>query len=150
MRHGAGDDFLIFRNPQRTFYVADDRSELLQALDVLYSLHSVKELDSRPSLKGAVSGRYFAGAVAYDACKLLDPPLDAAVTEPLLIGGLFDGPQRMSSTELLAAYKGPLWPVRSIRLERSRRAIYDSIEAIREKIRAGSPGQLYVSGAILL
>ena len=138
MRDEAGDDFLVFRNPQRIFYVTDNRSELLQALDILHSLHSVKEPDSGHSLKGAVSGRYFAGAVAYDACKLLDPSLNAAATEPVLIGGLFDGPRRISSAELLSVYEGPLWPVRSIRLDRSRRAIYGSIEAIREKIRAGS------------
>lgn len=138
MRDEASDDFLVFRNPQRIFYVTDDRSELLQALDILNSLHSVKDPDSERSHQSAVSGRYFAGAVAYDACKLLDPSLNAAATEPVLIGGLFDEPQRVSSAELLSVYEGPLWPVRSIRLERSRRALYDSIEAIRESIRAGS------------
>lgn len=135
MRYEAGDDFLVFRNPQRIFYVTDDRSELFQTLDVLNCL---KAPDSLPSQTAVMAGSYFAGAVAYDACRLLDPSLDAAVTAPALIGGLFREPERISTSELLSVYDGPLWPVRSVRLERSRRALFDSIEAIRESIRAGS------------
>ena len=140
MRDEASDDFLVFQNPKRIFYVTDDQAELNEALRALNS--PGRFVSGRDTTQ---ADTYFAGAVAYDtyndAFKILDSSVDAAAASveasPILIGGLFDEPYRLPASELLSKYDEPLWPVQSVRLEISRHSCYDCIEKIRENILNG-------------
>ncbi len=124
MRDERTDDFLVFSNPSRIVSVSADAVALRQALD-----------DAEPSA-------YFAGAVSYDACGVLDPSLNAARSQPVLVGGMFSSVERIPARRLLARSGGPLWPVQHMRLARSRRDIYRCIDAIRESIRSGKVYQV--------
>jgi para-aminobenzoate synthetase/4-amino-4-deoxychorismate lyase len=137
MRDEKTDEFLVFQNPYRIFYVRQNQDGLLQALDSLPTFSS--RTDQRARRTENLKYPYFAGAIAYDAFSdgfACSRP-HTANSPAVLMGGLFDEPQRISSVELFSQYRGPMWPVRSMRLARPRRVIYDAIEAIREKIRAG-------------